>query len=696
MRRFFFALGQLQLVSQNYLTYLLGMAWKERLSKNSLFIFFISCVLFSTAQASTPLWTIVPSSGSNPTLTVAENGTANVQYNVQNQSHKSKRLTMLALPGINQTTPCILAPKGQPGSSCVLNLSITGSTLPREGIHHGPVLCQTNSDGSPIPNQCYQPSAANSLNITRGSATGAVINVNPSSLNFIAGANATFTITNSSSSSEPAKNVNVVIPSGSSITVQNNTCGANLAVGTSCSITLTASATEGPTLIGVSGSNTNSSQVTVTVTPVPVSNISVSPTVLVFTQNTPGVLTIFNDSSSTVPALNVTAISPPGSNIMVSNNTCNSSIAVGASCTITLTSTTAEGPTSISISGDNTNTVAVMVTVTTNPTALLSVSPSSLMFTAGETGTINVTNSSGSAVTADAVGSTIPVSSSITEQSNTCLPSLAIGATCSITYTSSTVEGPTNIIVSGNNTNTENVAVTVTSQPTATISVSPSSLTFEAGANGTLTVTNNNLSPVNATNITASIPIGSNITVLNNGCTGPLAPGANCLIVLTSPVSAPTTSVTVSGSNTNSSMATITVEPTCAPITSQSTPGVSVSFTGTVTNLGNLIDSNLNNFATMNISLLSGASIIMDIPSTSYTKIGVKMATAGVITLSSFTFTAFNGVTPVYTTTVFPSNTSMEYSFILPGTLLMNRITLSTIPASVVSSYNVNYFCAGQ
>lgn len=689
MQHFFFALNRLQLMTKNYLAQSIRMVLRSK----PLFAFFISCLLLSTAQAATPLWTIVPITGSNPIQTVAENGTATVQYQVQNQSQKPKRLVMVATPGISKIAPCVLAPRGKAGSSCILNLSITGSALPRDGIHHGPVLCQANPNDTPNPNQCYQPSAANSLNITRGSATGAVINVSPSSLNFVSGANGTFTITNSTSSSESAKNISVAIPSGSSLVVQSSTCGASLAIGTSCTITLTAATTEGPTIVGVNGSNTNTSQVAVTVTPVPISNLSVSPTVIVFAQNTTGTLTVFNDSTSTVSAANVAAVIPSGSNITVQSNNCNSSLAVGTSCTIILTSAAAEGPTSVDISGSNTNTVAVAVTVTTFSTALLSVSPSSLMFTANGTGSVNVTNSTGSPVAANGVQSTIPVGSNITEQSNTCQPSLAIGATCSITYASLFTEGPTNIAIGGGNTNTENVAVTVTSAPTATISVSPSSLAFDAGSSGTLTVTNDISSLVNATGITASIPVGSNITVVNNGCTGTLTPGANCLITFTSSVSAPATSVTISGSNTNTQTATITVSPTCVPITTVSTPGISLSSSGNVTNLPNLTDANLNNFVTISFNLLGTPSTIgMTFPSTFYAKFGVKIGSAlGV--LVPFTFSAYQGATLVYSTTIIPG-AATEYSFPLGATI--NRITLISASSVFVGTYNVFYFCAGQ
>ncbi|MFJ1269254.1 hypothetical protein ACD661_11870 [Legionella lytica] len=691
MQHFFFALSRLKLMMRKYLT----SAIKTILKISPLFVFFISSLLLSAAHAATPLWTIEPSAGSNPTQTVAENGTVSVQYQVQNQSPKSKRLVMRDMPGISKTTPCVLAPRGQAGSSCTLNVTITGSALPQEGIHHGPVLCQANTDDSPNPNQCYQPSAANSLNITRSVATGAVISVSPASLSFVAGANGFFTITNSSSSSEPANNVVAAIPGSSGIVLQSSTCGASLAVGASCTITLTASAVEGPTIVGVRGSNTNSSQVTVSVTPVPVSNISVSPTVLVFTQGMNGTLTVFNDSTSTVPATNVDAVIPAGSAITVLSNHCNSSLAVGTSCTIILTSAMAEGPTSVEVSGSNTNPVPVAVTVTATPTALLTVSPSSLMFTAGGTGSVNVTNSSGSTVTAINVGSVIPLGSNLFQQSNTCLPNLGIGETCSLTFTSNTPEGPTDIEVKGDNTTIENVAVTVTNAPTATISVNPSTLAFDAGSSGAVTVSNTSL--VNAAGITASIPTGSNITVLNNSCTGTLAPGDNCVITFTSSVSTPATSVTINGSNTDTQMTTITVSPTCVPITLTSTPGITVIGSGQIGNLGFLTDTDLTNFVTMGYLILGASpSITMSLPSsTSYTKIGFKMASDLLTILRPFTFTAYQGNLVVFTATITPSSIPTEYTYFINDSI--TRITLSGGGGvGIASSYHAYYFCAGQ
>ncbi|MDI9818016.1 MULTISPECIES: hypothetical protein [unclassified Legionella] len=117
------------------------------------------------------------------------------------------------IPGITQTTPCQLAPGGQVGSSCPLSLAITGSKLPAGGIHGGPALCQANADGSPNPSQCYQPSAAYILNISKGAPEQASIAVSPATLDLVAdsGTPGFLTITNNSTLIT-AQNVQATLP----------------------------------------------------------------------------------------------------------------------------------------------------------------------------------------------------------------------------------------------------------------------------------------------------------------------------------------------------------------------------------------------------------------------------------------------------------------------------------------------------
>ncbi len=119
------------------------------------------------AQAATPLWTFTLTQGSESVQTVPENITSQVSYLVKNQSKRSKILVLRPRKGLVQATYCQLAPKGSIGDSCVLTLNIIGNLLPKGGLNGGPTLCQANIDGSPNPLQCYQPSLADRLHITK-------------------------------------------------------------------------------------------------------------------------------------------------------------------------------------------------------------------------------------------------------------------------------------------------------------------------------------------------------------------------------------------------------------------------------------------------------------------------------------------------------------------------------------------------
>lgn len=128
----------------------------------------VSGLLMSSAlHAGIPVWTY---SAPNPiTVAVGDGGTETVRYIVTNQSTKAKNLILKKTPGLSASA-CRLATKG---STCTLTLTINGSQISEKGLHSGPVLCEQGNT-----NQCYQPSAANVLNVNKN----AVIQVSLSEL----------------------------------------------------------------------------------------------------------------------------------------------------------------------------------------------------------------------------------------------------------------------------------------------------------------------------------------------------------------------------------------------------------------------------------------------------------------------------------------------------------------------------------
>lgn len=314
--------------------------------------------IFSTTYAASPLWTFTPNRNYPPQIAINKNQTALVVYTIQNHSYKPKSLVMYPIPGVVQSLPCQLAPTGQPGSSCSLILAVTGNALSTEGVHAGPILCQANSNGTPNPNQCYRPSAPDSLNISLTQSSNAVtITVNPFILLMEEHSTGTVTVTNDSSSTASANNVAATIPGGSGISIQSTTCGSSLAIGANCTITFASSTQEGPTTIPVKGDNTNTANVFAAVTDRPLISIT-GPVQQSRIVTADGVtildLQVTNDSDSIFNANNITVsdkASCPNLSVDASNCT---SLAPGSSCLLALTSPTSYAPCTITISGSNT------------------------------------------------------------------------------------------------------------------------------------------------------------------------------------------------------------------------------------------------------------------------------------------------------------------------------------------------------
>ncbi|MCL9683608.1 exo-alpha-sialidase [Legionella maioricensis] len=231
------------------------------------FFLLLSPLAAATTQAAAPLWTLTPAPGSNPTQDVPQNSTATVNYMVKNQSRRSKNVVLLPIAGIQQTTPCRMAPNGQPGSSCTLTLLITSNALPQGGVHGGPALCQANTDGSPNPNQCYQPAQGHQLQVSQTTEQQTTLTLTPTNLSFVAGTiSSTITLTNTST---------LVTATGLSLTpstnlmLVNNACGNTLLPQDSCTFALTSSVVSTGNTVTAKGSNTPTAQLTASITPIP-------------------------------------------------------------------------------------------------------------------------------------------------------------------------------------------------------------------------------------------------------------------------------------------------------------------------------------------------------------------------------------------------------------------------------------------
>lgn len=215
------------------------------------------CIITTTVHAGIPVWSFSPNG--SPVVTVSATGTATVSYTLTNNSRKPHRLVLSSKTpaGISQPGgPCVLAAKSaaNPTPTCTLTLSINGSALPANNLSGGPSLCQTNPNGTPNVNQCYQPGPNDVLVITRTTTPGTTIlstsvpppsilalSVNNTALNAALTGNARYiTIQNTGTNQATGLFVSAAgLPTGTNITTVPTTCTGTLAPSATCTVTIT-------------------------------------------------------------------------------------------------------------------------------------------------------------------------------------------------------------------------------------------------------------------------------------------------------------------------------------------------------------------------------------------------------------------------------------------------------------------------
>ena len=215
------------------------------------------------AFAATPLWSFSPLTPT--TIVVPIDGEDTVSYTVQNNAQTLYQLLLTPIMGVYQVTsgldrcasPFLLPPNG----SCILELRVIGSEIASGGIHGGPDVCVATN-----PLICYQPSAANALNVTVGPPSQAVLEVVPRTLFLAPATTGLLQVTNTGSPNIAAQNIQVDVPVGIAIDVDAKNCAAPLAPTESCNLILSAVTAQPTTSLLVYGSNTNLVAVEVTVT----------------------------------------------------------------------------------------------------------------------------------------------------------------------------------------------------------------------------------------------------------------------------------------------------------------------------------------------------------------------------------------------------------------------------------------------
>ncbi|WP_412754237.1 hypothetical protein [Legionella donaldsonii] len=463
-----------------------------------------------TAQAndSRPVFNIEPVVKAPTQITA--NGTGFATYRVTNTSIFNRTLVMQPISGIIQLTggagACPYPFPLAVGQSCLLRLQLFGSEIPRP-LFYGPVVCKTRSatDLRPDPFLCSKPKDSDVLRVRVTPSVPATIDASPNVRTFSVGGTATITVTNTSASAF-AQNIAAQIPLGSPLTVSSNSCGVQLAPGSSCTIIFTSAVAVAPTGVIISGTNTN--QETITLQAV-FATLTATPTNLQFTVGANGVITVQNVSPITANNVVPNLVAP----ITLVNNTCAPTLAPNATCTITVTSAVSVASTPITITGTNTsnppatvNVTVAPVIITTSPPAQTPPTPT-LQYEANQTQVLQITNTQPpGGLNANGLNVNPVVPAGMTAVS-TCPAALPPQNNCNITFGGNTPQTAT-VNIAGTNTNTIPIVVQIVADPIVTVSPLGALVSIDNNGAVQTAVTVTNTSPTGAvTGISATLPV---------------------------------------------------------------------------------------------------------------------------------------------------------------------------------------------
>lgn len=384
------------------------------------------------------------------------------------------------------------------------------------------------------------------------------------------------TLTNSSTSAINISNITFSGANPGDFSVFSKTCGATLAAGASC----TANILFGPTATGsrtailnFADSDTNSPQ-TVSMSGLGTSGVvAASPSSLAFGSADVGSTTAAQSvmlSNGVTSLLAISGVSITGTNasdFILTGTTCSSTLSVGAACSasvafkptasgtrtasLTFTDSASGSPQTVSLSG-----------VGGSAPATASVSPTSLAFPGTSVGassvpqTVTLTNGPGSSIDISSVAVAGTNASDFVVSGNTCGPSLAISASCTVTIIfkpGAAGARSANLTFVDSATNSpQAVALSGSGSSMGATSVSPSGLTWAAVAVGnksgqkTVTLTNGNGATINISSFSFTGANPGDFSVFSKTCGSTLAPSTSCsLNILFAPTGTGTRTATL-------------------------------------------------------------------------------------------------------------------------------------------------------
>jgi hypothetical protein len=504
-----------------------------------------------------PTVSVTPSTLTFP-ATIVGNSSTYQTLTVTNSSSAAVNITAIQLQGTNQSSYGIR--QQTCGTSLAAGASCTFSIVFRPNI------------GGPLPVSVYTyDSASGSPQIVSVTGTGTAVfavTLSPATLAFpstnvgSSSAAQQVTLSNTGSAALSITSIALSGANASSYAVSQQTCGASVAAGGSCTFSVTFSPnTTGslPASVTIADNAANSPQtvsMTATGTGTASPIASLSPATLTFPPTAIGgtaayqTVTLSNTGTAT---LNITSIAPSGTNASsygIRQQTCGTTLAAKASCTFSVAfrpNTSGALPVQIRAYDNAANSPqAVNATGTGNGVTTVALAPSNLAFPATVVGTtataqqVTVSNTGTNALSISSIAPAGTNTSSYAVVQNTCGATLAGGASCtfSVTFTPATTGSfPSMIAVTDNgNGSPQFVALTgtgsTTGGPGATLS--PSTLTFPPTTVGStaayqqVTLTNTGSAVLNITSIGPSGTNASNYGIRQLACGSTLAAGASC------------------------------------------------------------------------------------------------------------------------------------------------------------------------
>jgi hypothetical protein len=563
-----------------------------------------------------------------------------------------------------QTNNCGVG--GAAGGTCAISVTFTPTTT---GVLTGTITVADNATGNPQTIPLTGTGIAAAVAFSPGSLTFADQTVGTSS------AASVVKLTNAGTAALTISGISIT-GANSGDFVETNNCPASVAVGASCSVSVTftptASGTRSASISVTDGASGSPQSVPLTGTGIaPVAGLS--PGSVVFANQPVGsgsAASVITLSNSGTAALTITGISITGTNggDFAQTNTCGSSLAVGTSCPINVTFTpSASGArvASVSISDNAAGSPQTVSLSGTGTASGVGFSNSTIQFANQAVGTSSPT----SGVTLFNTGNATLSVSSITitganpgdfSQVNNCVGVVAAGANCNITAVfSPTVAGVRTATISvtdGATGSPQSVTLTGTGTsggPAATIA--PLNLTFSAQN----VTTTSPAQPVTLTNtggvsLTINSIVASGDYTQTNNCGSSLAGGAVCTIQVTF---APTAAGTRLGyitfsDNDPSTVQTVKLtgtatQPTStvsiSPVQASVTPGQSAQFQASISGV-------VSSAVTWTVDGIAGGNSTVGTISTSGLYTAPSTAGSHTVTSTSTANTTQSSTVPVVVT----------------------------------------------